>query len=591
MLRRFFFLFSKSEKICLTWLLVGAVLAALIEMLIAAAILQFVAIAVSPDNILHSATVSKLSSLLEISNVNSLLLFVGGSIFGLLLLGNSFSAFLTWQTMRFCHRKGKRLSCDLFKSYLSQPYLFFLERHNADLMKNILSEVDRVVSGIFINGLQCFSRLIVSVSLFLVLLWIEPLLACLVMGVLGSAYGLVYYGLRRKLLEAGKAATDTHQKRYRLVQETLSGVKELRLLGREETFLARYEELTGTYARMEALNQLSPSLIKYAVEIIVFGTPLLMALFWVMKEELQQFVPFLGLYAFAGYRLMPAMQQIFLGMTLFRYHQAALEMICKERQLPHFEEKKPLSRLPLKDTLIVDQIGYHYPNAKRAALKDLSFTIHARTTVGFVGASGAGKSTLVHVLLGLLHPEGKLLVDGQVIVGERKTAWQRNVGYVPQQLFLVHGSVASNIALGISPEAIDREALYEAARLAHVHDFIVEELPEGYETLLGEQGMRLSGGQRQRIAIARALYHDPDLLVFDEATSALDGFTEKVVMEAIQTLAKRKTIILVAHRFNTVKHCDTIYVLQEGTLVGEGSYGALLKTNASFQQLACAGTG
>jgi ABC-type multidrug transport system fused ATPase/permease subunit len=234
-------------------------------------------------------------------------------------------------------------------------------------------------------------------------------------------------------------------------------------------------------------------------------------------------------------------------------------------------------------------VTYAYPNATRPALDDISLRIAARTTIGFVGATGAGKTTLVDVVLGLLEPQsGHVLVDGTSIHPDNIRAWQRSIGYVPQQIFLADDTVAGNIAFGVPREKIDMQAVERAAKCAELHAFVLEGLPQGYQTEVGERGIRLSGGQRQRIGIARALYHDPAVLIFDEATSALDNLTERAVMDAIHNLTHVKTILVIAHRLSTVRPCEQIFFLDRGRLRAVGTYDQLLAGDPIFQGLAAA---
>jgi ABC-type multidrug transport system fused ATPase/permease subunit len=243
--------------------------------------------------------------------------------------------------------------------------------------------------------------------------------------------------------------------------------------------------------------------------------------------------------------------------------------------------------LRLRDRLVLRDVRYSYPGAERPALAGLDLAIGANTTVGLVGSTGAGKTTAVDVVLGLLEPDGGALeVDGVTIDAANRRAWQRALGYVPQQIFLTDDSVAANIALGVPPAEIDTAAVERAARIAELHDFVTGELPQGYATAIGERGVRLSGGQRQRIGIARALYHDPDVLILDEATSALDNRTERAVMDAVHNLGRAKTIVMIAHRLSTVRDCDTIFVLEQGRCVAAGHYDELLDRSRSFRELA-----
>jgi len=287
------------------------------------------------------------------------------------------------------------------------------------------------------------------------------------------------------------------------------------------------------------------------------------------------------------------LQQIYNSLTLLRVVGPMLDNVHRDMIEVGLARRssQPVSRVPLRlqDRLDLVGIYYRYPKAERSALKDLNLEIKANSTVGIVGGTGAGKTTAVDVMLGLLSPEkGELLIDGVRIDQSNLRGWQNAIGYVPQQIFLVDDTVAANIAFGVAPERRNTGDVERAARLAMLHDFVVNELPQGYDTTVGERGVRLSGGQRQRIGIARALYHDPDVLILDEATSALDNLTERAVMDAVNNISHAKTIIMIAHRLSTVKGCDTIFFLENGRCAATGTYDELLAGNQAFRQMALA---
>ena len=308
-----------------------------------------------------------------------------------------------------------------------------------------------------------------------------------------------------------------------------------------------------------------------------------------------ELLPILGVYAFAGYRLLPALHDVFQGVGRIRYGTGSLDEVAEmvndiDTGIPTsdaFVDRSEIEPLRLDRELRLDGLTFRYASAERPVLADIDLTIPALASVAFVGPTGAGKTTVVDLVLGLLEPDaGRIVVDGVEVKGDTVLRWQRSLGYVPQSIFLTDDTVAQNIALGVAEDEIDYVALRRAAEIAQIHAFIEDELDEGYDTVVGERGIRLSGGQRQRLGIARALYHDPDVLVLDEATSALDGATERSLFEALQRLAGEKTLITIAHRLSTVRECDTIYVLQAGRIVAQGRYDELLETNPLFRRLA-----
>jgi ATP-binding cassette, subfamily B, bacterial PglK len=344
------------------------------------------------------------------------------------------------------------------------------------------------------------------------------------------------------------------------------------------------------FVEVDATKALIGTLPRDLLEALTFGGMILFVL-WVLvtrQGDMMAALPVLGLYAFAGVRLFPMMQKLYATIANLRAGQPALDALHADLTGPVAGETIAPAAGPairLSRALELDGVVYQFAAADRPALDGLSLRIEACTTVGIVGSTGAGKTTAVDVMLGLLAPQaGAMRVDGQRIDGANVRAWQKSVGYVPQAIFLLDDTVAANIAFGEAPEAIDMAAVERAARVARLHDFVTE-LPRGYDTVVGERGARLSGGQRQRVGIARALYRDPDVIVFDEATSALDNLTEKAVIEAVHDLGQEKTIVMIAHRLTTVKRCDVIFFLEGGRVVAQGAYDELVRGNTEFRAL------
>jgi ATP-binding cassette, subfamily B, bacterial PglK len=587
--RKALFFFEKAERKKLALVFFCILLVGILEVVGIASILPFLAVMSKPEVIQTNPQLSILIKFLHITDVNEFMLFLGVMVFVVLVVGNAFSATTSWLTMKFCYDQGKKISCQLLKKYVGQPYVYFLNHHRSELAHNILSEVERLVTGVFLNSIQSLTKLVILISTLLLLLVVKPFLALTIIVGLGSIYVIFYRVIRKKLISAGATSSSANTLRHQLIHEMMGAIKELKISGREQKFLDEYRKNTEKYVKAEVLCQFSPLITKHVVEAIAFGGMLLIALYLIgTKEDFSKFMPLLGMYALAGYRLMPAMQQLFSGFTSLRYHLSAFNIIYEEMQLRTDECSKNTSeKIHFDSFMYLNNVCYRYPASEKMALKNISFKVRKHFTIGFVGASGAGKTTLVDIILGLLSPtQGELLIDSVKVEKQNIPAWQRNIGYVPQNIFLLDDTLTNNIALGVNREDVDMDLVKKAARLANLHEFISQDLPYGYETYVGEAGIRLSGGQRQRVGIARALYHDPELLIFDEATSALDGVTEKIIMEAIHSLSHRKTIILIAHRLNTVKECDVIYILNNGEIVGEGTYQELLHSSRAFQHLA-----
>jgi len=371
--------------------------------------------------------------------------------------------------------------------------------------------------------------------------------------------------------------------------EALSGVKEIKLLGRESEIVATFDRLALRAANAQAKAQALATLPRYAVETVAFGFVLVVAIYLLATAgTVEKVLPLLGLYAFAGYRLLPALHQAFDGWAALRYSAPSLDAVLRDLELEKQAASAPRDGPPVgfERALALVDVAYRYPGAADWAVRGLSLEIRKNASVALVGPTGCGKTTVIDLLMGLLPAtEGRLAVDGAAIDDANVVRWQRLVGHVPQQIFLFDDTVARNIAFGLPPERIDLAQVERAARLARLHDFVAG-LPQGYQSVVGERGVRISGGERQRIGIARALYHDPELLVLDEATSALDNVTENAVLEALQTLAGRKTVVMVAHRLSTVKGCDLICVMDAGRIVERGSYDELIASSERFRTLA-----
>jgi ATP-binding cassette, subfamily B, bacterial PglK len=406
--------------------------------------------------------------------------------------------------------------------------------------------------------------------------------------VFGILYGSIYGLLRKRLTRLGSMRNLANSIRFKTLSEVFSGIKDVKLGGYEQVFLKKYDDQAKIFASAQSSAAIAGQLPKYALEAIAFGGVVAVCLFLMRSARgLEEALPMLALYALAGYRMMPALQHTYAQLALLRFSDKALDALCEDLSAVEKTRTTASARgeLTLRQSIEFDRVCYRYPGSTRKILDEVSLRIPARSTVGLVGSTGSGKTTTVDILLGLLLPAtGKLLVDGVALSPLNLRTWQSMIGYVPQHIYLTDDTVAANIAFGVdSPGEIDSDALIQAAKAARIYEFIVNELPEGFDTMIGERGVRLSGGQKQRLGIARALFRKPQVLILDEATSALDTVTERSVMDEIYALSTELTIVLIAHRLSTVKHCDRIFLLNAGQCVAQGSYDELLQTNPDFQ--------
>ena len=565
-------LLDHRERLRLLLLFGAVIVTALLQMVSIAAVLPFLSVAADPSLIGRHPWLDWAYDELGFTSPNGFLIGLGGAALAALILANAWTAATHWAQYRFVHGRTHALSMKLMARYLGQPYVWFLGRNGADLGKNVLAEVEQVTRQVLQPGLQAASRAVVALAIVVLLLLVDPVLALVVSSVLGAAFAAIWIGARRKLTRLGDMRLAANTARFRAATETFGAIKEIRLMGKEAAFLTRLREPSAKVNRALAASQVIAELPRFGLEAIAFGGVLVIAVTLLARGGgIDRIIPVLGLYVFAGYRLMPMLHQVFHGAAQLRFGAPALDNLYRELNggrgpAPAIGDSPPRP-LGLTGKLVLEQVSFTYPQARKPALRDVSLHIEADTTLGIMGPTGAGKTTLVDVILGLLRPDrGSILVDGQPLSEDNLRAWQAGLGYVPQHIWLADDTVAANIALGTAPRDIDAEALERAARLAQLHDFVVGELPAGYDTLIGERGVRLSGGQRQRIGIARALYHDPAILVFDEATNALDTDTEAAVMAAVARLSGTRTIILIAHRLTTLQGCDVIQCLEGGRL-------------------------
>jgi len=589
---KLFRLLSPPERKQCYLLLCMLVIMAILDTMGVASILPFMAVLSNPNIINTNEYLSYLYTQLGFREHQSFLMFLGGCFFLILISAISFKAITTYHLTRFTQMRNYTISKRMVVGYLEQPYEWFLNRHSADIGKMILSEVAQVLNGALIPLLQLLSQTLVVLFLIILLMIVDPLLTVLITLALGCAYAVIYLSTRLYIKKIGESQVLANKERYQAVQEIFGAIKEVKISGLELFSTRRYEVPAKTFANGEAMAQIISMIPKFILEIITFGGMLLVILY-MMKDtgELKSALPELSLFAFAGYKLMPALQQMYAQITRMRFAKPALDVLYQDMATLNennltTENQTSNKKVRLSKGIVLQDVRYSYPRAEKTSLHSISLVIKANTTVGFIGASGAGKTTIIDCILGLLKPkEGKIFIDEIQLTPSKIRSWQSNIGYVPQQIYLADASVKSNIAFGVSEGDIDNQKVERAARMANLHNFVVSQLPESYNTFVGEGGVRLSGGQRQRIGIARALYNDPDVLVFDEATSALDNVTEQSVMKAISSLEHIKTIIIIAHRLSTIKKCDEIFFLDDGKLLASGGYDELEEMCPEFRAM------
>jgi ATP-binding cassette subfamily C protein len=556
-------------------------------------IMPFVSLLNNPTQLYKSSENLKFLYQFIPENTSTQLLLIWMCI-GLILIyiiKNILLSLITFWQYKFICKNQISLSNRLFKAYLYAPYTFHLQRNTADIVSNIISEVGQVFSGVLMPTLTLLTELIVVTFIFLLLVYIEPFSSILALLILSTSIVSFNLLMREKTNQLGLIRQRHFAQIVKMVNQSLGGIKETKVLGRENLFLQNfsYNLSKSSHADMFAsYTRQTPSLF---IETIILISVILIVLLTIVQDKSSQSVfPLLSLFAIAAMRIMPSAKRISSTLPLITYYKHSVDVIYNE--IKNLEETPIVKSIEVKqqaslfqNTIELRDISYQYPNAKVEALQNICLTIKKGTSTAFVGSSGAGKTTIVDVLLGLLTPsKGEVLVDRQDIQANLMS-WQHQIGYIPQKIYLSDESIKQNVAFGLPESDINNHQVWAALEAAQLDEFI-KSLPDELDTMVGERGVRLSGGQQQRIGIARALYHNPSVLVMDEATAALDNTTEQEFIKALDQLTGEKTLVIIAHRLTTIKKCDHIYLLESGKVIAAGTYSELLKSSKIFREMA-----
>lgn len=571
-------LFAPTEKRRAVVMLGLVILMALAETLGVLSIMPFLSVLARPEIVNEQPALQMFYRFSGAADMREFILALGLATMAVVVLSSAFKIVTLHLLNRFVHFQRHSISARLLSRYLHQPYEFFLTRNPSLLGKNVLSEVDQLVLELIQPLAMLIAQGMVVLAMALVVLFYDPWMALCIGAVVGALYGTIYFLVRKRLARIGAQRAAANSGRYQACNEALGGIKDVKVTHAAPVYMDAFARHSRAYSRHKATAETLTQSPLYIVEATGYSGLIAIALVLLWQSgDIGLVLPALGLYGFAAYRVLPAVQIMYRGLARLRFSSAILGDLHRDLELPQQHLRHGDSSFDPQREIRLQGIHYAYPaSPERPVFEGLDLAIPARTSVGITGKSGAGKSTLMDLFLGLLHPQaGALYVDGTMIDATNVLDWQNSIGYVPQHIYLCDASVAENIALGTPVNDINMEAVEEAARAAQIHEFIDNELPHGYRTRVGERGVRLSGGQRQRIGIARALYGDPSVLFFDEATSALDQETEERLNDAIKALAKEKTVILVAHREATLRMCQQVITLGNGSLTSSTRMPAL----------------
>lgn len=583
-------LLSSRERRIWFAVLAISLLAAVAQVAMVGSVMPFLEFISDPLAASENKFISRLKQATGFDNYKLALLLGFGSI-AVILTSNLVLAMRSYAMSRFAVMRIHTISSRLLRSYMGRPYEYFLNRNSGDISKRILSETGEISSAF----LQPLSELIASAMSALMLLalltYLQPVGTLVGFGLVLIIYLSIYRVAGRFLARLGQIRAEQNKHRFQAVGEIFGGIKDIKIHDKEEVYFDRFElasrQMLQTMWKSKATSDLPQFLIQAFFLSGVIGA----CLFMISPAQINGtgsiagMIPTLGVFAFAGQRIVPEVQRIYAAISKISYGAAAIRSVSQDMDSNKRAPQGSHPRIEFSDSIVFRNVAYAYPGSDNG-INDLTTTILKGSRVGLVGGTGAGKTTLVDLLLGLLEPsKGAVEVDG-IALDERakRAAWRKNIGYVPQQIFLLDATIAQNIAFGIPEAEIDMEKVLASARAARIHDFIMTQTTDQYQTVIGERGVMLSGGQRQRIGIARALYQDASLIVMDEATSALDSKTEKEVMQAIDDLPREITLVLIAHRLGTLRNCDKLLVMERGRIIEEGSWAELAEADGSFSR-------
>jgi len=572
------------------WLLLLAlsILNSLLEVAAAALVYVLLGLVADPTGAIDLPLLGNISRLGAGFERETFLLVLIGVMMGFFLIRAAFSIAAEYIMSRVVNNAAAKLSVRLVKGYLGLPYAFHLQRSSSELIRNSHQAVLQVVGSVFAPLVRLTAEIVMAVGIVVLLVLISPLGTVIAVGVIGGSTTILLFIIQPRVRRLGVTAHAMDKETLKSLQQSFEGVRDIKMLGRETFFSEVYGSAARRLSRMSYLNQTLNQLPRLVIETsLIWFILIFFAITIARGADALGTLSVLGLFAYAGLRLQPSLQKIVAGFNSIRFSTARTEDIHRDLRLIEKSpaQEEPDAPLELRDETRLTNVSYRYEGADSNALTNVNLSIKRGEQVGICGPTGGGKSTLVDLIAGLLSPaSGRITVDGKDLARNTR-AWQRNLGIVPQTVFLIDDSLRRNIALGVSDTQIDEAAVADAVTLAQLDGF-VKSLPDGLNTVVGERGVRLSGGERQRIAIARALYNRPDVLIFDEGTSALDNTTEQRLMDSLKHLRGSHTIILVAHRLSTVRETDKVVFVENGRIAGIGTFQGLRESNESFRRMA-----
>lgn len=566
---------DRKQKIKVGFLLVLIFFGGILETLGVTMVIPLLSAIADSEKFAQNEYVIKVMQLLGITDITQMILVLIITLIAIFVFKNVYLLVQQYVQARFINNNRYRVSKNLLALYLNRPYEYFLNMDTPTILRTIYSDMDHIFNLLF----QCMlliTEIVVAICVSVVILIVDFKMTLVIVVLMLLATVFVSKVIKKKMNYLGEHARQEQAKLYKWILQSVSGVKDVKVLGKESYFVEQYGESTRRFAYYQTWNTVFMSVPRLLIETIaIIGILGYIGINIALGQSMQNMLGLLGAFGIAALRLLPSVNRINGHLANIAYYEPSLDYLYENVDMKELrkisevlsqrEKKKKEESLSLKQNIELKHITYAYPNTTKLIFDDAEMIIPVGKSVGVVGTSGAGKTTIVDILLGLLKlQDGKILSDGKNIF-DNMSAWLSNIGYIPQTIYMLDDTVRNNVAFGVEHDKIDDKRVWKALKEAQLKEY-VEGLEDGLDSEIGERGIRISGGQRQRLGIARALYHDPEFLVFDEATSALDTDTETAIMEAVENLHGRKTMVIIAHRLRTIENCDIIYEVKDGKI-------------------------
>ena len=593
-LKKIFLLLNKEYKKKLLQSQMLLIFSAIFEMLGLISIVPLMQLISNADIINDSShLIAKVYIYLNVSSYSNFLIIISISMLCIFFINFLLSVYSIYFTTKFAWEVGNYLKSNIFKIYSSQPWIFHSQRETSTYVNKIQNETSRISNAAILPLLQVNAKLITSLTIIVFIFFYNPVISTVCFFIFSIAYILIFKIIKKKIYSDGLVLSTVSEVMYKKILETFGGIKETILHKKQEKFHNEFMLEANKYAKSIVSIQFLQSSPKLFLEFIAFSiiiSSIIYTSLTGLEENLNKTLPILAVYIFAGYKILPMFQNIYFGLLSLKSCEPAIDSIYTEiigkNNYEFTKEKSLLNKdFTLENKIELKDISFSYEDNNKPAIKNLSLSIPINSFVSIVGASGAGKSTVLDIILGLLTPkQGEVLIDGHSLSSIVEN-YQQNISYVGQNIFLHNDSIKNNICFGVNQNDIDEKKLSNAIKASNLLD-LVNELPEGINTKIGERGVKISGGQQQRVAIARALYLDRKIIILDEATSSLDGISENNILKRLKLFSKeyKKTIIMVTHNINLTRCSDIIHLINKGSLVKSGDFITLLN-NDIFKKL------